>query len=233
MPLAPNVVRPGRSRRATTRRGPKRRPADPGRRHVRRRRKRRRRCAGHQIGVRAGRGLLDALPRPAGQFAGGFWRPLDDRCDLVERNREHVVQDERQSFRRCQGVQNHEQRHSDRVGQHRLMLGIDVADGVDDGIRHLGDELFRWPSPAASQGVQADPCHHGRQPRVEVVHLAGVDAGQPQPRFLHGILGVDDRAQHAVGHRTQMRPGGLESRSRSASAVIVDRGRAARRPGPR
>ena len=169
---------------------------------------------GHQVGVRVGRGLVDAAPRPAGQLAGGLRRPLDDRRDLVERHGEHVVQHERQPLGRRQGVQHHEQRHSHRVGQHRLVLGIDFADRIDDGIRHLGDEFFGGPRPAAAQRVQADPCHHCGQPGVEVGYLAGilaVAAAQPQPGLLHGVLSVVDRAQHAVGHRSQMRPGRLET----------------------
>ena len=167
---------------------------------------------GHQVGVRAGRGLLNALPCPAGQFAGGLRRPLDDRRDLVERDREHVVQDERQSFGRCQGVQNHEQRQSHRIGQHRLMLGIDVADPVDDGVRHPGDSSSRGRARRARKVFE--------QIRATTVvsHASRLSIwpasapAQSQPGLLHGILGVVDRAQHAVGHRTQMRPGGLESR---------------------
>ena len=38
-----------------------------------------------------------------------------------------------------------------------------------------------------------------------VLHLARVGAVEPQPRFLHGVLGLAPRAQHPLRHRTQVR----------------------------
>jgi hypothetical protein len=35
-------------------------------------------------------------------------------------------------------------------------------------------------------------------------------ATQPQPRLLHGVLGLGNRAEHPVGHRPQARPVLLE-----------------------
>ena len=32
-----------------------------------------------------------------------------------------------------------------------------------------------------------------------------VGAAQPQPRLLHGVVGLADRAEHPVGHRAQAR----------------------------
>src|SRR5581483_10293736 len=49
-----------------------------------------------------------------------------------------------------------------------------------------------------------------RQPRAEVLDLARVGAAHPQPRVLDGIVRLAERAEHAVGHRTEMRPVLLE-----------------------
>src|SRR5271166_188879 len=94
------------------------------------------------------------------------------------------------------------------------MLWIDVADPVDDGVRHSGDEFFAGSCPAIAQRVQTDPGHHRGQPGVEVGYLPSIPvvaAGQPQPGLLYGVLCVVDRTQHAVGQRAQMRPGRLET----------------------
>ncbi len=66
---------------------------------------------------------------------------------------------------------------------------------------------------AFAQGVQADPGDHGGQPRVEVVDSVGPGAAavQPQPRFLHRVLGVVDRTQHPVGDGAELGPGRLEA----------------------
>lgn len=53
----------------------------------------------------------------------------------VERDVEHVVQDERQSLQGVQGLQDNEKRQPDRVGQHRVVLGRRGLDVVDDGLR--------------------------------------------------------------------------------------------------
>jgi hypothetical protein len=60
----------------------------------------------------------------------------------------------------------------------------------------------RSPLP---QHVQADPGHHGGQPAGQVVHFRGVSAVEPQPRFLHHVVGVAARAEHSVGQRFQPR----------------------------
>ena len=73
--------------------------------------------------VRDCRVSLHAPAGPAGQLAGGGRRPPDDRGDLLERNREHVVQHERQPLGRRQGVQHDQQGQADRVGEQRLVLG--------------------------------------------------------------------------------------------------------------
>ena len=61
---------------------------------------------------------------PAGELAGGGRGPFDDRSDLVERDIEHVVQHERESFGGRECVQDDEQREPDGVGQERFVRGV-------------------------------------------------------------------------------------------------------------
>ena len=44
----------------------------------------------------------------------------------------------------------------------------------------------------------------GGQPSPQVVDAAGVGTAQSQPRFLDGIVGLIERAEHSVGHGPKM-----------------------------
>ncbi|SLH03084.1 Uncharacterised protein [Mycobacteroides abscessus subsp. abscessus] len=68
----------------------------------------------------------------------------------------------------------------------------------------LGLEGLLVAGLAGAQHIQADPAHHGGQPAAEIIDIAGIGAGQPQPRLLHGIVGIGERAEHPVGDRPQM-----------------------------
>jgi hypothetical protein len=49
---------------------------------------------------------------------------------LVEGHREQVVQHEREPLGGSERLQHHEQRETDRVGQERLLLGVDAVGAV-------------------------------------------------------------------------------------------------------
>ena len=51
-------------------------------------------------------------------------RPSHDGTDLVERHGEQIVQDERKAFGGRQRVEHDQQRHADRVREHRFAFGI-------------------------------------------------------------------------------------------------------------
>jgi hypothetical protein len=65
-------------------------------------------------------------------------------------------------------------------------------------------KLLLAPSLARSQHVEADPRCDRRQPAAEVLHIARVGTAQPQPRLLHGVVGLSHRAEYPVGHRPQV-----------------------------
>ena len=85
---------------------------------------------------------LDPYPPagPAGKLAGRARRAPDDLGNLVEGHREHVVEDKRDAFGRRQLPEDHEQREPERVGQDRLVLGIDAAGSIHDRVRHVDVE---------------------------------------------------------------------------------------------
>jgi hypothetical protein len=63
------------------------------------------------------------------------------------------------------------------------------------GVAALGPEL-----------VEADPADHDHEPAADVVDLIDVGADQPGERFLHGVLGLAQVAEHAVGDVEHVTP---------------------------
>jgi hypothetical protein len=57
--------------------------------------------------------------------------------------------------------------------------------------------------PARAQHVEAEAGDDRREPSAEVVDRVGIDAAEPQPRFLHGVVGLAERAEHPIGDGAQ------------------------------
>jgi len=110
-----------------------------------------------------------------------------------------------------QPFQHHEQRNADRVPSSGFVLGVcpflDVQDRL--GLPHA-QRLFT-PRTARAQHVQAHPGDDRPQPSTQVLHFARAGAPQPQPCFLDGVIGLARRAEHPVGHGSQVSPVLLES----------------------
>jgi hypothetical protein len=113
------------------------------------------------------------------------------------------VQHERESLRRGQRVQHREQRQSDRIRQQRLVLGIDPVRPVDERIGKPACERLLAPRLAGAEHVQRDPGDNGRQPGAEVLEPARVGAVEPEPRLLHRVVRLAQRAEHPIGDRPQ------------------------------
>jgi hypothetical protein len=152
-----------------------------------------------------------AAARPACELARGGRRAVDDRGDLVERHGEHVVQHERQALGRRQRLQHHEQGEADRVGQQRLVLGIEPLRRAHDRVGHVDVERLLAPRAPRAQHVQRHARDDRGQPTTEVVDLARLRAAEADPRLLHGVFGLAERPEHAVGRRPQLGPVLLES----------------------
>src|ERR1700761_8344490 len=69
-------------------------------------------------------GALYAPTATTGQLARGRSVAIDDRCNLLERHAEHVMQDKGNTFGRSQRVEHRHQRWANRVGQDRLTFGV-------------------------------------------------------------------------------------------------------------
>ena len=111
---------------------------------------------------------------------------------------------------RRQRFQHHQQGQADGIGELDLMLGIVAFSAALDLVRRTEIERVFAPRLALPQHIEANARHHRRQPAAEIADVAGVGAAEPQPGFLHGVLGFAARAKHAVGDRPQAAAVGLE-----------------------
>jgi hypothetical protein len=73
------------------------------------------------------------------------WGALDDRRDLIEWHGEDVVEDEGEPLGGSERVEDDEQRQPDRVGEQRLLLGVDAVLGADDRVGHVRAERLLGP----------------------------------------------------------------------------------------
>jgi hypothetical protein len=153
---------------------------------------------------------LHATPPPAGELPGRLWRPSDDRGDFLEGHSEHVVQYEGQPFGRSQRFEYHEQREPDGVGEHRFLLGVGFGVEADDRFGEPAADVVLLARAARPQDVEADAADDGGEPAAEVGDRLGVGTAQSQPGLLEGVIGVAERAEHAVGDCPQVRPVLLE-----------------------
>ena len=137
-------------------------------------------------------------------------RAVDDLGDLVERHAEHVVQHEGEPLGRRQRLEHDEQREADRVGEQRLLLGVGLVVDAHDRLGQPAADVVLAPRAPRAQHVEAHAPDDRREPAAEVRHGRRVGAAQAQPRLLHRVLGLADRAEHPVGDRPQVRPVRLE-----------------------
>ena len=144
-----------------------------------------------QVRVRRRGGALDAAAGAAGELARGGRGAVDQRADLVEGHGEHVVQDEGEPLGGRERLEHDQQGEPDRVGEQRLVLGVDGVGAVDQrvGDAHLLQRRLA-PRRARAQHVQRHARDDRRQPAAEVLDLVRVGAVQAQPGLLHGVVGL-------------------------------------------
>ena len=130
----------------------------------------------HRIGVRgidAG-GAAHPSAGPTRELPSGRGRAADDRGDLVERDAERVMQDERQPFRRRQRLEDDEEREAHRIGQEQFLLGIGGVGAGHDRFGHVDPDRILAPGLARSKRVKAQARDDRRQPAAEIVDLGRV-----------------------------------------------------------
>jgi hypothetical protein len=153
--------------------------------------------------------VLDPAPGPAGELPGGLRGTAHDSADGVERNGEHVVEDEGHALLGRHRIEHDQQGRADRLGQddrlRRVSFGhrlVDVGDVVSEEVLGSGT--------AGPQAVETDPPRHGREPPGDVLDSRRVTAKDPQPRLLDGVLCLRPGSEHPVRHALEARSVRLE-----------------------
>jgi hypothetical protein len=112
-----------------------------------------------------------------------------------------------------------EQGQAHRVGQQRLLLGVEVAVRDGNQVGQVRGERILPPASAGAQHMQALPGDDGGQPSAEVVDLLRVGPAQPQPGMLNSVVRVSQRAEHSIRHRPQ--PGSVLLEALGQPLVLV------------
>jgi len=163
-----------------------------------------------EIGVEDRRPSAHPAACAAGELPGRGRRAPHDGSYLVEGQVEHVVQHERDPLGGGELFEYHEECETDRVGQERLLLGVDPILATHGG---RGSEVAEWlltPRPAGAQHVQAHSRDDRCQPSAEIFHAGRIGAAQMEPGLLHRVVRVTQRPEHPIGHCPQAGPVGLE-----------------------
>ncbi len=116
-------------------------------------------------------GAFDPSACSAGELPRRRRGPTDHWRDFIERQLKQVMEDEREPLGWGQGVEYDEEGEADRVGQQRLLLGMDIPPGADDGIGDVDFEGLLPSDAARAQDVQAHPSDDRREPPAEVLDL--------------------------------------------------------------
>jgi hypothetical protein len=153
----------------------------------------------------------NASPSAARELASGRGRPAEDRRDLVEWDRREVVKHERKSLRGAQGFEHREEGHADGIGQDRFALGVDSVLRVADRSLARRFEGLLASRTAGAEHVERGPGNQGREPAPDILDPAGIGSRRAKPGFLHGVVGLGQRAEHSVGHGPEVGPIGLEA----------------------
>jgi hypothetical protein len=86
------------------------------------------------------------------------------------------------------------------------VLWVGAVDGVDEQVWDVHVQRLFASRVARAKHVLRHPGDHSGQPSAGVLQLAGVGTAESQPRILDSIVGLAERAEHALGHRPHTGP---------------------------
>ena len=129
------------------------------------------------------------------------------------------MEDEGQTLRRGERVEDDEQGHADRVGEECLLLGVAAPTVAGHRLSRLDVERLLAAGPARAQHVEGDPADDRGEPGGKVVDLVSVGPAEAQPRLLDRVVRLRRRSEDAVGDATHAAAVLLES-SRQPCRVV-------------
>src|SRR5258706_856395 len=116
-------------------------------------------------------GAPHAAPCSAGKLPRRHRGPTNHGGYLLEGQLEHIVEDERQSLSRRQGIEYHKERKTNRVGKQRLLLRLKLPIRADDRVGYVDPEGILAASVARTQHVEAHAGDDSRQPSPQILDL--------------------------------------------------------------
>lgn len=148
-------------------------------------------------GIMVGGCAAHAAARAACELPRRLRCPSDDRGDFIEGHVEHVAQHKCNALCRWQRIEQDQQGHADRIGEHRLFLrafaGSDCCDVATQIIRHqLLAAAF-----APFHRIEADARNNARELAFEIRNTLDVRTAYPQPAFLQRVVGFCSRSQYS------------------------------------
>ncbi len=130
----------------------------------------------------------------AGKLSRRLRRPIQYRCDFVKGKIEEIMQHKGEPLSGIQSVEHHEECHPNRVSQQRLLFRVNC---VACTMLRIGYRVRRpWciegllaPRRPRAENIETDARHNSREPSAEILDLVGIGTVQPEPCFLHRIVG--------------------------------------------
>ena len=143
---------------------------------------------------------LEPAASAACQLARRVGRAVEDLGHLVEGDREHVVEHERDPLGRTQEVEHDEQRGADRLREHHFARGVVLGRrvGVDVAEHRTGRLLG---TGGLTKPIEADAADHGGEEPTEVSiapHRSGA-GGSTSPTASSASAGPEHLVRHRPG----------------------------------
>jgi hypothetical protein len=148
------------------------------------------------VGLRLGACTLDSPAPTARELSRRHRRAADDRCNLIERDIEHVMQHECDPLRRRQGLEHNQHRNADGIRDQLSALQI-VGRGES---LHFGIDRDFTPRLPSAEHVDADARNDCREPAGKIVNAACAGTHNPKKALLHRVIGLGLRTEHPVGN---------------------------------
>ncbi len=137
-------------------------------------------------------------------MAGGGRCLPDDLGDLVERDREDIVEHERQPLGGRQRLEHDEKGQPDGVGHDGVALWALVDGAGHDRLREPAPGVVLASLLARPKHVQADPPDHDREPATQIIGASRVAPVEPDPCLLDGVVGLADGTEHPIGNAPEV-----------------------------
>src|SRR6267154_1592645 len=146
--------------------------------------------------------LADMGARAGSELAAGRRIALDRRCDLLESEPEHVVQQKGCPLERSKAFQRKHQRQSD----------IFLLFLFNEGIGKPGTNIGLALTARRFELIETKARDRAAQEGLGLANLAAVGTHPADECLLHHIFSVNHGAEHAVGHAHERRTQRLETR---------------------